>query len=273
VDYAQPSDGALEISAVRSSSLLVTLVACALGALFSGSVKDSAQPAALVRAYLLEAQKSAAQVQEGFTRKQLLDEIAAALAKTGDYEGALQIVQGIHPPGSEAFKEIGTGMVAAGKVTEAKAMAQRLSGESHSLLYFVATAQSQSGDVEAAIATANAIDAPEVKREAIRNIAAAQVKAGNLAAARETFRNWSEPEPGPSETALLADRVIAAIAETLAPTDFQAALNMAFGIRNPQEKEGTYLGIVFALIDAGDTAHAKVALSQFRDVAASYRVS
>src|SRR6266478_2831706 len=86
---------------------------------------DLASPA-LARVYLLEAQKSAAQVQQDFTRKQLLDEIAAALAKTGDYDGALQIVHGIYPSGLEAFKEIGTGMVADDKVAEAKAMARRL---------------------------------------------------------------------------------------------------------------------------------------------------
>ncbi len=108
----------------------------------------------------------------------------------------------------------------------------------------------------------------------MRNIAAAQVKAGNLAAARETFRNWPEPEPGPSETpALLADRVTAAIAEALAPKDFQAALKMASGIRDSQEKEGTYFGIVLALIDAGDTAHAKVALSQLREMAGPHHAS
>jgi hypothetical protein len=153
-------------------------------------------------------------------------------------------------------------------VAEAKAMARRLPKESHSLLYFVATAQAQAGQVEAAIATANTIDAPEVKREAMRNIAAAQVRAGNLSAARETYRNWPEPEPGPSETpAVLADRITAAMAEALVAKDFQAALKMASGIRSPQEKEETYFGIVFALIDTGDTAHAKVALSQLQEVA------
>jgi hypothetical protein len=159
-------------------------------------------------------------------------------------------------------------------VTEAKAMAQRLSGKSHSLLYFIATAQAQSGDIDGAIATANAIDASEVKREAMRNIAAAQVKAGDLAAARETFRNWPEPEPGPSETpALLADRVTAAMAEALAPKDLQAAFKMASGIRNPQEREEAYFGMVFALIDTGDTPHAKVALSQLREVVGPHQVS
>ncbi len=233
---------------------------------------DLASPA-LARVYLLEAQKSAAQVQQDFTRKQLLDEIAAALAKTGDYDGALQIVHGIYPSGLEAFKEIGTGMVADDKVAEAKAMARRLPKESHSLLYFVATAQAQAGQVEAAIATANTIDALEVKREAMRNIAAAQVRAGNLSAARETYRNWPEPEPGPSETpAVLADRITAAMAEALVAKDFQAALKMASGVRSPQEKEETYFGIVFALIDTGDTAHAKVALSQLQEVA-GHRVS
>jgi hypothetical protein len=260
---------------VRSSCLLVTLIACGLGVHFSGSVKDSTSPGARARVYLLEAQKSAAQVRQDFTRNQLLDKIATGLAKTGDFEGALQIVQGIYPSGFEAVKEIGTGMVAAGKVAEAKAMAKRLpGGEGSSLLAFVAEAEAQSGDVEAAIATANAIDAPEVKREAMRNVAAAQVKAGNLAAARETFRNWPEPEPGPAETpALLADRVTAAIAEALVPKDFQAALKMASGIHNPQEEVGTYFGIVFGLIDAGDIAHAKVALSQLREVAGPHRVS
>ena len=153
-------------------------------------------------------------------------------------------------------------------------MAQRPPGENHGLLYFVATAQAQSGDIEGAIATANAIVPREVKREAMRNIAVAQVKAGNLAGARETLSRWPEPEPGPPETpALLADRVTAAMAEALASKDFQAALEMASGIRSPQEKLGTYFGIVFSLINTGDITHAKVALSQLRNLAGPHRAS
>src|ERR1019366_1464871 len=48
-----------------------------------------------------------------------------ARARTDDFEGAFQIVQGIYPMGGEALKEIGHGMAAAGRAAEAKAMAKR----------------------------------------------------------------------------------------------------------------------------------------------------
>jgi hypothetical protein len=67
-------------------------------------------------------------------------------------------------------------------------------GESGTLLAFVAEGEAQAGDFDAALTTANAIGAAEVKTFAVRSIATVQVKAGNLEAARR----YSETGPNPS---------------------------------------------------------------------------
>lgn len=258
---------------VRNFRLVAILMAC--GAFAVTSPEDSGHSAPGARAYLLTAQKDAEQLKQNFTGKQLLEQIAIVRARTGDFEGAVQIVQGIYPMGGAALKEIGHGMAAAGRAAEAKALAKNLpGGEGDTLRAMVAEAEAQAGSIDAALMTAKTIGASEVKRYAMQSIAAEQVKRGHLVAAREIFRAWPEPQPGPPATpALLADRVTAAIAEAQTSNDVQAALKTASSIRDMDQEIDTYFDIAFHPASTGDIAHAEVALVQLQNVLGPHRAS
>jgi hypothetical protein len=67
---------------VRNFRLVAILIAC--GAFAIAFPQDSGVPALRARAYLLTAQRDAEQVKQDFTRKQLLEQIAVARARTDD---------------------------------------------------------------------------------------------------------------------------------------------------------------------------------------------
>jgi tetratricopeptide (TPR) repeat protein len=128
-----------------------------------------------------EALQFAQKIEDAGARSWMLGDIAAAMAKAGQFDRALQIAQKIEDAGrrSEALKAIAEAMAKAGQFDRALQIAQKIEGASDRSLALaaIAAAMAEAGQLDRALEAAETIDDPIGRLQALAAIVAAKREA------------------------------------------------------------------------------------------------
>lgn len=162
------------------------------------------------RSVVLAAKAAALGMKDEYRRRNLLDQIGAAQANSGDLAGAVDTANSCYPHNLEALMSIGAGLERQGYTPkQGKALAEKLENDSAgTVLANFADQLSEKGQIPLALELVRAIKPPEVKRDALAHIANAEAMSGDYTGARNTFATAEAAySRGQAASADLADMI------------------------------------------------------------------
>ena len=250
---------AMEIEASRAYVLREVAVAQAR----AGDTEAARETAALAHAAALK-------IEDDNSRANMLVAVAAAQARAGDIEAARETaasaikdddsrVSALAPVVAHLVKAGYIEVAQAGDIEAALATASAIENASSraSALESVAITQVEAGDIEAALVTASAIENAWSRAYALAIVAKAQATAGDIDAARETGAQAHAAalkiEDDNSRANVLV-RVAAALAQA---GDIEAALTAASTIENAMARAPVLVAVAAAQALAGDIEAAR----------------
>src|SRR5438128_9634733 len=127
------------------------------------------------RSVLSQAKADALKIKSGFQRGLVLDEIGAAQAKAGDLDTAVDTVIQAYPHTMNTLTAIGEKLGDSNDIAKARLIAPKLKGGGASTVFaFIARSQAEKGNVDEALRTTEQIQAPDVRSDALKEIAQQQ---------------------------------------------------------------------------------------------------
>src|SRR5260370_20772420 len=131
-----------------------------------------------VRVVVGQAKGTAMNIKNDFQRGLVLDEIGAAEAKAGDLDVAVETANRAYPNSMVTLTAIGEQLANSNDLAKAQSIETKLKGGGSSTVFaFIAQRPAEKGNIDEALRTAEQIQAPEVRSEALNWIA--QQQAGN----------------------------------------------------------------------------------------------
>ncbi len=275
---------------------LAIVIASATNAFAGGAQKSTAKPTAKdsvsVQSVLAESIKRAQAISDPPQQSAALAKIIEVQIKLGRLDEAHQTVWLIESSGdrARAFSQIAFAEAEAGKVDAAFATADLATrGEATGLkvplseqqqrdyknmvLRGIAAARAAAGDVDGVRrAESAAIVSGDIANKFLREIARAQVKSGDIAAAEKSFADYyrSMPDSGASTDA--GGQATASIAGAqLEFGDLAGAAASAAQIRDGAAQAIIFAGIAKALAEHGDRSGAAAAIAKALAAAQAYR--
>jgi hypothetical protein len=135
-----------------------------------------------------QAKGTAMNIKNDFQRGLVLDEIGAAEAKAGDLDVAVETANRAYPNSMVTLTAIGEQLANSNDLAKAQSIETKLKGGGSSTVFaFIAQRQAEKGNIDEALRTAEQIQAPEVRSEALNWIAQQQAGNGDYPGARKTL--------------------------------------------------------------------------------------
>ena len=161
------------------------------------------------RAILREAKAAALRIQDEYHRRELLDEIGAAQAKSGDLEDASATVKQAGAYSSATFAAIGDYLAGLPDPSQLKAALVKLpKGDTRSISYALAEHQLNCGTVKNALNIAEQIPDKTSRSSLLTSIGTHQAQNGDYAASRKTLTEAKNADPEQFSAAYDIDSII-----------------------------------------------------------------
>ena len=222
--------------------------------------KDSAAKTKDARSILDRAKASALGIKNSFQRGLVLDEIGAAEAKIGDVDAAVDTANQAYPNNMATLTEIGGELANSNDLAKARFIGPKLKGGGVStVLAFISRRQAEKGNVDEAFRTAEKIEAPEVRVDALQWIAQQQAANGNYSGARKTMALASAVDPARASAPEDVDMMIADV--QLTRGDIETARATVASMKSPETRSAAMIGFAEELWRKGDKPGAAAWLS------------
>ncbi len=199
-----------------------------------------------VNTYLDKALSAAKQIEQDFTRSQVIAEVASAKVCLQDFKTAAQLSDLASPSGSESASQLGRAVVAAGKLEEIPSLLSAMTHGTDSFLYGVASGLAEARQFSQADQWVAKIPSPEVRSGAQSEITAQLYKAGKIdEARRRTNAQLEKADPKVKARVSSADIELEMAGQS---GDWQAAHHLLD--KMPDSIEKRYMTTMMAVAEA-----------------------
>jgi len=196
---------------------------------------------------LAQAKSEALKIQRDFDRGQILNQIGAVQAESGDIAAALDTAKEAYPFGTEIMSAIGDRLASSDHPEKWEVAIQKSNAAGSSTIYYAKTEKLLAiGEMDAAQAAARQILSPEVRSEALRLVAQKQALLGREDLARSILREAKPPEQSSSD--VLGNLSIFLRAE-IERGDLDQAKRTLEGVASPQDRAMLMMEAVGVLIE------------------------
>ncbi|MBV9927309.1 MAG: hypothetical protein JOZ96_19990 [Acidobacteria bacterium] len=242
----------------RTTSLALIVLAASSAPLLSARGQERptrGQPlaprASEARAVLVEAKAAALRMRDDYQRRQVLDEVGEAEAEAGDLDAALDTAGRAYPYNMATLTAVAERLGDSGDPNQARAVVRKLKGGNASTVYaFMAQRQATNGEISQALRTAELIEAPEVRRDALEWVGRRQAANGDYAEARRTLAAAKAASPDESSYAGRDEMMI--VEAQLARGEAQAAHAAVSSLKSAETRAAALLGGAETLRRRGD---------------------
>lgn len=215
------------------------------------------------RSVLAQAKSAGLRIKNNFQRGLVLDEIGAAEAKIGDLDAAVETANRAYPHTMATLTAIGKELGNSHDLSKAKYLASKLkSGEASTVFDFMAQRQAEEGRIGEALQTANHIQAPEVRSDALVWIALQQGARGDYSGARKTLALARTAYPAGPLTPDDDDIEVMIAADQLKRGDKEDVRKTIAALKSPEMRFSLMISGAEALLEMGDRASATAWLEE-----------
>jgi hypothetical protein len=199
-----------------------------------------------IRSLLAQAKSEALKIQSDFDRSQILNQIGAVQAESGDIAAALDTAREAYPFGTEILSAIGDRLASSDHPEKWEFVVQKSNTAGGSTIYYAKTEKLLAiGQVDAALAAAREISSPEVRSGVLRLVAQKQALLGHEDLARSIIDEAKLPEESSSQGWDVSMFLRAEIERA----DLDQAKRTLEGVASPQDRAMVMLDAVEVLID------------------------